>query len=355
MESLKLYGKSDLRFEEAEKPIIRKANEVIVEVKAVGICGSDLSRYKKLGPYIPGMIWGHEFSGIISEIGEDVKEVKVGDRVATCPALVCEDLEVEECYYCKKSEYARCLNLTVVGAKHPGGFAEYVALPEKNVLKLPDSVDFESAAMIEPSAVVAHGLFKSNAKAGDDLVVVGCGNIGLLTIKWAQVMGFDKIIALDINDAALKSAKETGATHTINTLKVDPLEELAKITNHLGAQCVVESAGSPITSAQVFAYAKKGGDVIFMGIPYADVNIERFYFEQIVRKELNVIGSWNAISAPFPGDEWSATIKALSSGKIEFKSMISHRLSLSDGPSIFEEITNNRNKNFGKVMFYPNV
>jgi L-iditol 2-dehydrogenase len=355
MESLKLYGKSDLRFEEAEKPIIRKVNEVIVEVKAVGICGSDLSRYKKLGPYIPGMIWGHEFSGIISEIGEDVKEVKVGDRVATCPALVCEDLEVEECYYCKKSEYARCLNLTVVGAKHPGGFAEYVALPEKNVLKLPDSVDFESAAMIEPSAVVAHGLFKSNAKAGDDLVVVGCGNIGLLTIKWAQVMGFDKIIALDINDAALKSAKETGATHTINTLKVDPLEELAKITNHLGAQCVVESAGSPITSAQVFAYAKKGGDVIFMGIPYADVNIERFYFEQIVRKELNVIGSWNAISAPFPGDEWSATIKALSSGKIEFKSMISHRLSLSDGPSIFEEITNNRDKNFGKVMFYPNA
>lgn len=355
MESLKLYGKSDLRFEEAEKPIIRKANEVIVEVKAVGICGSDLSRYKKLGPYIPGMIWGHEFSGIISEIGEDVKEVKVGDRVATCPALVCEDLEVEECYYCKKSEYARCLNLTVVGAKHPGGFAEYVALPEKNVLKLPDSVDFESAAMIEPSAVVAHGLFKSNAKVGDDLVVVGCGNIGLLTIKWAQVMGFDKIIALDINDAALKSAKETGATHTINTLKVDPLEELAKITNHLGAQCVVESAGSPITSAQVFAYAKKGGDVIFMGIPYADVNIERFYFEQIVRKELNVIGSWNAISAPFPGDEWSATIKALSSGKIEFKSMISHRLSLSDGPSIFEEITNNRDKNFGKVMFYPNA
>jgi L-iditol 2-dehydrogenase len=355
MESLKLYGKSDLRFEEAEKPIIRKVNEVIVEVKAVGICGSDLSRYKKLGPYIPGMIWGHEFSGIISEIGEDVKEVKVGDRVATCPALVCEDLEVEECYYCKKSEYARCLNLTVVGAKHPGGFAEYVALPEKNVLKLPDSVDFESAAMIEPSAVVAHGLFKSNAKAGDDLVVVGCGNIGLLTIKWAQVMGFDKIIALDINDAALKSAKETGATHTINTLKVDPLEELAKITNHLGALCVVESAGSPITSAQVFAYAKKGGDVIFMGIPYADVNIERFYFEQIVRKELNVIGSWNAISAPFPGDEWSATIKALSSGKIEFKSMISHRLSLSDGPSIFEEITNNRDKNFGKVMFYPNA
>lgn len=228
-------------------------------------------------------------------------------------------------------------------------------MPEKNVLKLPDSVDFESAAMIEPSAVVAHGLFKSNAKAGDDLVVVGCGNIGLLTIKWAQVMGFDKIIALDINDAALKSAKETGATHTINTLKVDPLEELAAITNHLGAQCVVESAGSPITSAQVFAYAKKGGDVIFMGIPYADVNIERFYFEQIVRKELNVIGSWNAISAPFPGDEWSATIKALSSGKIEFKSMISHRLSLSDGPSIFEEITNNRDKNFGKVMFYPNA
>lgn len=353
MQALKLYGKEDLRFEQAEQPVIEKPLDVIINVKAVGICGSDLSRYKKLGPYIKGMIWGHEFSGEVVEIGSEVTSVKVGDRVTGCPTLVCQDLEQEDCYYCKKAEYARCESLTVIGARHPGSYAEFIRLPEKNVVPIPDTVDYESAAMIEPSSVVLHGYYRMNVTAGDDVVIVGCGNIGLLAIKWAKLLGANQIIAVDINQDALATALESGATAIINSAMMEPIREIHSLTKGLGADCVVESAGSPITSAQVYSYARKGGAVVFLGIPYADINIERFYFEKIVRNELTVLGSWNAISAPFPGKEWEATVEALASGALEVKSMISHRLSLEDGPAIFDRITHNREEHFGKVIFFP--
>ncbi|MGO2266335.1 galactitol-1-phosphate 5-dehydrogenase [Vagococcus salmoninarum] len=353
MKALKLYGKEDLRYEEADRPTIINETDVVIKIKAVGICGSDLSRYKKLGPYVPGMIWGHEFSGQVVEVGNQVTTTKVGDRVTGCPTLVCQELQQTECYYCQKSEYARCESLTVIGARHPGSYAEYITLPERNVVSIPDAVDYESAAMIEPSAVVLHGYYRMDVKAGDNVVIVGCGNIGLLAIKWAKILGANQIIAMDINDEALEGAMRAGATAQVNSLKTDPIQEVQQLTELLGADCVVEAAGSPITSAEVYSYAKKGGAVVFLGIPYADINIQRFYFEKIVRNELTVLGSWNAISAPFPGKEWQATIHALASGSLEVKSMISHRLTLAEGPEIFAKITHQRNQNFGKVMFTP--
>ncbi|MBO1308692.1 galactitol-1-phosphate 5-dehydrogenase [Enterococcus sp. 669A] len=355
MRSLKLYGKQDLRFEEAEKPVLEKETDVIIKVKAVGICGSDLSRYKKLGPYVSGMVWGHEFSGEVVETGSQVRHVAVGDRVAGAPCFTCADLDVEEeCYFCKKSEFARCENLTVIGARHGGAYAEYIRLPEKNCVPIPDSVDYESAAMIEPSAVVVHGFYHTNLTAGDTVVVVGCGNIGLLSIKFAKIFGATKIIAVDIADEALEMAKAAGASHTINSLKVDTLETIASYTDGLMSDIVVESAGSPITSAQVFAYAKKGGGVVFMGIPYADISIERFYFEKIVRSELKVWGAWSCVSAPFPGKEWHTIMALLENGQLELKSMITHRLTLAEGPEIFDTITHKKPEdNFGKVMFFP--
>lgn len=350
MKALKLYGKEDLRYEEAEPPVLKTPSDVMIKVQAVGICGSDLSRYKKIGPYVSGMVWGHEFSGEVSQVGSQVKSLKVGDRVTGCPTLVCQDLGQEDCYYCQKAEYARCDSLTVIGARHPGSYAEFICLPEKNVVKLPDNVDYESAAMIEPSSVVLHGYYRMNVTAGDNVVVVGCGNIGLLAIKWAKLLGANQIMAIDINQQALATAIQAGATAAINS--DDPIAEVKSLTKGLGADCVVESAGSPITSAQVYSYAKKGGAVVFLGIPYGDITIERFYFERIVRNELTVLGSWNAISAPFPGREWQATIDALASGALEVKSMISHRLALAEGPAIFERMTH-RDEHFGKVMFFP--
>ncbi|UFT99601.1 galactitol-1-phosphate 5-dehydrogenase [Radiobacillus kanasensis] len=349
MKSLKLYGKRDIRFEEALKPTIEEEDEVVIKVKAVGICGSDLSRYLKLGPYIEGMIFGHEFSGEVVEVGSNVENVKVGDRVAGCPALYCG-----KCESCKKSEYARCDKLTVIGARHPGAYAEYVKLPSENVVVLPENVDYETAALVEPSAVVVHGFYKMDMQPGDEVAVMGCGNIGLLAIQWAKVFGAKKVYAIDIDPKKLDMAKGVGADELINPKEVSAHEQILGLTNGRGVDVAIESAGSPITSAQVLALPKKGGQVVFLGIPYGDVNIERFYFEKVVRNELQVIGAWNAVSAPFPGPEWTTTVHYMSTGQINVKPLITHRLRLEEGPETFESIIE-RKEFFGKVIFQPEV
>jgi len=347
MKSLKLYGIQDLRFEEADQPVIEKEDDVIVKVKAVGICGSDISRFNKLGPYVEGMIFGHEFAGEVVEVGSGVKGIKIGDRVAGCPTFYCG-----KCYSCQKGELARCEKLTVIGARHPGAYAEYVKLPAENIVPIPDNVDYDTAAMIEPSAVVVHGFNRTTMQPGSEVAVMGCGNIGLLAIQWAQVFGAKKVYAIDIDDKKLEMAKEAGADVLINSLHKPAHEQIMEYTNGMGVDVAIESAGSPITSAQVLALPKKGGEVVFMGIPYGDVPIERFYFEKIVRNELTVVGSWNAISAPFPGKEWSTSVHYMSTGQINVKPMITHRLQLNEGPKTFNEIVK-RDGFFGKVLFYP--
>jgi L-iditol 2-dehydrogenase len=349
MKALNLYGEQDIRFEETPRPAIRNKDDVVIKVKAVGICGSDISRYNKLGPYVKGTTFGHEFSGEVVKVGSEVTSIKVGDRVAGCPAFYCG-----KCDSCKKGEPSRCENLHVMGAYHPGAFAEFAILPEENVIPVPDNVDFDTAAMIEPSAVVAHGFYRTNIQPGAEVAVIGCGNIGLLAIQWAKIFGAKRVYAIDIDEAKLETAKQVGADVTINSLKQPAHEQVIQHTGGQGVDIAVESAGSPITSAQVLALPKKGGQVVYMGIPYTDINIERFYFEKIVRNELTVLGSWNAISAPFPGKEWDASIHYMSTGQIDVEPIISHQLSLREGPDTFKKIIN-REEVFGKVIFYPEI
>jgi len=347
MKALNLYGRRDIRFEESPKPIIDGKDDVIIRVKSAGICGSDISRYNKLGPYVEGMTFGHEFAGEVVEVGPDVKELEIGERVAGCPTFYCG-----KCISCQKSEFARCENLHVIGAYKPGSYAEYVKLPSENVVPIPSNVDYDTAAMIEPSAVVAHGFYRTNIQPGDDVAIMGCGGIGLLAIQWAKIFGAAKVYAIDIDPSKLELAKMAGADVVINSQEKEAHEQVLKHTNGVGVDIAVESAGTPITSAHVLALPKKGGQVVYLGIPYGDVNVERFYFEKIVRNELTVLGSWNAISAPFPGKEWSATVHYMSTGQLNVKPIITHKLSLSEGPDIFERIVNQEGT-FGKVMFNP--
>ncbi|WP_347551642.1 galactitol-1-phosphate 5-dehydrogenase [Pseudalkalibacillus hwajinpoensis] len=347
MKSLNLYNEQDIRFENSSEPVIENEEDVIIKVKAVGICGSDISRYRKLGPYVPGMTFGHEFAGEVAEVGSGVKHIQVGDRVAGCPTFHCG-----ECENCQKGELARCAKLTVIGARSPGAYAEFVKLPKSHIIPLPDNVDYDTAALVEPSSVVAHGFYRTSIKPGADVAVMGCGSIGLLAVQWAKIFGAKRVFAIDIDVAKLEIARELGADIGINSLEKPAHEQLMAYTNGNGVDLAIESAGSPVTSSQVFALPKKGGEVVFMGIPYADINIERFYFEKIVRNELRVLGSWNAISSPFPGEEWRSSIHYMSTGGINVKPMISHRLSLEEGPETFDSIINKRLL-YSKVLFYP--
>ncbi|WP_142293107.1 zinc-binding dehydrogenase, partial [Staphylococcus aureus] len=145
--------------------------------------------------------------------------------------------------------------------------------------------------------------------------VMGCGSIGLLAIQWAKIFGAEKVYAIDIDNAKLEVANEVGADEVINSYQQPAHEQLNERGSGSGVELAIEAAGSPITSAHVFALPKKGGEVVFMGIPYADIEIPRFYFERIVRNELTVLGSWNAISAPYPGKEWTASRHFMSTGQ----------------------------------------
>ena len=345
MESLRLYGIRDLRYEESPQPTIEQGDEVIIRVRNAGICGSDISRYKKVGPLTPGNIWGHEYAGEVFEFGDNVTDLNVGDRVAVCPALYCG-----KCKYCRSGYIAACPDLLVTGAKVPGGFATYVKVPRENVIRIPDSVSFEEAAFVEPSAVALHGIYKTNLQPGYSVAVMGCGTIGLLAIQWAKICGAQVVYAIDIENEKLNLAKQVGADILINPKDGNTHEQIMTYTNGNGVDLAVEAAGSPITSSQVFALAKKRGEVVFMGIPYADVQIERFYFEKIVRQELTVYGSWNAVSSPFPGREFHTTIHCMDVGKLQVKPLISHRVPLKMGPEMFERIIDNK-EIFTKVMF----
>ncbi|MFG6147367.1 galactitol-1-phosphate 5-dehydrogenase [Halobacillus sp. B23F22_1] len=347
MKALNLYGKQDLRFEDTKKPAIEQNDDVIVKVKAAGICGSDLSRYKKLGPYVEGMTFGHEFSGEVAAVGPSVQHLKAGDRVAGCPAYYCG-----ACESCQKGDLSRCEHLTVIGARHPGSYAEYVKLPAENIIPLPDEVDFETAALIEPSAVVAHGFYRTNMQPGAEVAVMGCGSIGLLAIQWAKIFGAKKVYAIDIDDTKLQVAKDVGADVLVNGRQQPAHEQIMDHTSGRGVDTAIESAGSPVTSAEIFALPKKGGEVVFMGIPYADIQIERYFFERIVRNELRVLGSWNAISSPFPGKEWDATVHYMSTGQLNVEAMISHKLQLSEGPETFDEMIQGKGS-YVKVLLQP--
>lgn len=348
MKSLKLYGPKDLRFEDAEKPELEDEHDVVVKVKASGICGSDISRYKSFGAHTPGQVWGHEFSGVVEQVGDKVTSLKVGDHVAGVPAIIDEDD-----YYYRAGQPARADSLSAIGAKEPGGFAEFIKLPEKNLVKVPNELDFEAASMVEPSTVVLHGYYRTNLTVGDDVVVVGAGGtIGLFAIQWAKIFGAKRVIAVDIEDEKLQIAQELGADYTINSLHEDVLEKVAEYTDGMNADIVVEAAGSPITASRVFGYAKKGGGVVLLGIPYADVSVERFYFEKILRSELTVWGSWSCVSAPFPGKEWETTVHFMNNQRLNTEKMITHRIPLGQGPEMFDKLIE-RKELIGKVIMYP--
>lgn len=347
MKGARIYGVQDIRVEECPMPVLTHEEEVIVKIKAVGFCGSDLSRYGKLGPHTPGAIFGHEFAGVIVEAGSQVKHVQIGDAVAGCPALPCF-----VCDSCLKGKYAQCEALQVIGAKDDGAFAEYIRIHARNVLKLPEGLDFETAAGVEPASVAMHGLYHTNIKAGDTVAVLGAGSIGLFSIQCAKIFGAATVIAIDVFDEKLEQAKELGADICINGKEVDMLKAVREATGGKGVDIAIESAGNPFTSAQVFSLPKKGGTVLFMGIPYGDVPVPREHFERIVRYELTVKGSWNAISAPFPGKEWHSVLHFMKEGKIKVKPMVTHRITIDQIPETFAKL-HKRDVFFSKVMVFP--
>jgi len=225
MKQIKLTLPENLSIEEVPKPQ-PKGKEVLIKVRNCGICGSDIHAYFGKHPFISTpIVLGHEFSGDVEEVGSRVKNIKVGERVTVEPSLVCG-----KCYQCQEGRYNICQSLKVIGCQAPGALAQYITVPAEKVIPVPESVSYEKAAMIEPTAVGFHSVRRSHLKKGDNVLILGAGPIGILTLQAVRAGGAGKIIITDLNDCRLNMAKRLGADYPLNPAK----ENIMKIMIDIG-------------------------------------------------------------------------------------------------------------------------
>lgn len=331
MKAVILHAKDDLRYEEIQTPEPGE-KQVLVKVKAAGICGSDIPRVLGDAAHYYPIILGHEFSGEVAAVGNGVETVSVGDRVAAVPLIPCFI-----CADCQKGSYSQCRNYSFVGSRIQGGFAEYVVLPERNVVKFDENVTYEQGAFFEPSTVALHGLKCAEYQGGKDVAILGGGTIGLFAAQWAMIFGAKRVFVFDIDNERLELAKKLGADVTINTLEPNFKEVVKEHTEGKGFEFVFETAGVGATMKLAFELAGNKASVCFIGTPTKDLVFEPKLFENMNRKEFKLTGSWMSYSAPFPGEEWELTAHYFRNGKLKLDdSLIFQKIAMKDAKKAFD-------------------
>jgi L-iditol 2-dehydrogenase len=278
------------------------------------------------------LILGHENSGIIDRVGDGVSGNYVGRHAAIIPLVPCF-----ECEECKRGYYSACHNYSFIGSRQSGGFAEYVDLPERNVFILPDELPFEHAALIEPSTVARHMLALGDFRSGQTAIVLGAGSIGLMIVQWLRILGAEKIIVTDILDDNLQIASKVGAHVTLNPSKVDVAKEVKTLLGN-GADLTLEATGVPQVLEQTISLTRPRGKIVLAGNQPLDKSLPLTFIENLMRREISLIGCFMSYSAPFPGHEWTETIAAPSNGSLDMDTLISHRFPLSKAPEVFQKI-----------------
>lgn len=348
MKAAVLHSPGDLRVEEVQRPV-PGPGEVLVRVGAAGICGSDIGRVMVTGTYRFPTVPGHEFSGTVEEIGAGVTGLAPGDRVAVAPLMPCLD-----CDWCRAGKFSLCDDYDFLGSRSDGAFAEFLTAPARNVLKVPDSVSLEVAATIEPAAIILHGIRKLDLKLGDAVAVVGCGALGFFALQFAKLSGAQPLIAIDVDDDKLDLARQAGADICINPTRQDALAEVKAATGGRGVAISLECAGSAPGRDLSILIAAKQGRVLLYGTAHGDVTFAEKAFARMVREELEVVGSWNSYSLPFPGKEWFDIIALLGAGRLTVEPLITHRATLDEAPAIFRALKARTFGPYAKILFKPN-
>lgn len=326
-----VHGVCDIRYEDIDTPKV-EPGKVLVKVKYTGICGSDIPRVNADAAHYYPIVLGHEFSGVVAEVGEGVESVKPGDRVAGIPLVPCM-----KCEDCQKGNYSLCKHYDFIGSHSFGSFAEYALVPEKNVVKFAEEVSFEKGAFFEPATVALHGLERTDFKGGKTVAILGGGTIGLLTMQWAKIFGAKEVVVFDIVDERLELAKKLGATGGINTLQEDFMDKAKACTEGRGFDYVFETAGNTITMKMAFELAANKAEVCFIGTPTRELSFTVKEWENMNRKEFKLTGSWMSYSAPFPGHEWTNVAHYFATGDLKFDdSFIFKKVPLSKIDEAFE-------------------
>ncbi len=343
MEALLLKEYKKLELTDLPEPAIGPG-DILVRVKACGICGSDVHGYDgSTGRRIPPVVMGHEASGVVAATGATVTRFRAGDRVTFDSTVYCG-----RCYFCRRGEINLCDDRQVLGVsvseyRRHGAFAEFLAVPERIVYALPDSVTFEQAATIEAVSVAVHAVGLTPVTLGDTAVVVGTGMIGLLAIQALRLAGCGLIVAVDISEGRLKMAAQYGADRTLNASQCNVAEEVRALTSGRGADIALEAVGTSATVLSAAHSLRKGGALTLVGNIAPSVE---FPLQWIVTRQVRVFGSCASAG------EYPACIDLLARGAIRVDPLISATAPLEEGPAWFDRLYGGE-PNLMKVILQP--
>lgn len=304
--------------------------DVLVEVRACGICGSDVHGWDgSSGRRIPPLVMGHEATGVVSRVGDQVTRFAPGDRVTFDSTVSCG-----ACGPCRRGQINLCDHRQVLGVscqefRRHGAFAEYVVVPENIVYRLPDDLPFEHAALIEAVSIAVHAANRTPVKLGDTAVVVGSGMIGLLCVQAIRLAGCAQVIAVDLSDSKLQIARELGADVTFNPTRDDVVAEIFACTGGQGADVALEVVGATPTVQTAIECTRKGGAVTLVGnlAPKVDLPLQA-----VVTRELTLLGSCAS------NGEYPQCIEYLRRGDIRVEPLITAVAPLEEGPSWFQRL-----------------
>ncbi|MCI8646714.1 MAG: galactitol-1-phosphate 5-dehydrogenase [Firmicutes bacterium] len=360
MNAYVLYGTSQLTYEQWDKPA-PGPGEVLLQVKAAGICGSDIPRIYKTGAHNHPLIPGHEFAGVVVEAGKQAeelywdsqaplgnqkKESLLGKRMGVFPLIPCGS-----CGPCKAGCYELCRNYSYLGSRRNGGFAEYAAVPAANLIELPDTVSFEEAAMLEPMAVAVHAMRRAKPEKEEPIAICGLGTIGQLLILFLREAGCSNILAIGNKDLQQQMAVQNGLPQVqyCDSRRQDPASWLLERTEGNGASFFFECVGKGETISLAINGATPAGQVVLVGNPHSAINLEKEQYWKILRNQLTVSGTWNSSFNHSPEDDWHYVLDRLRKKGIKPAALITHRFALRElerGLRIMRDKT----EEYGKVM-----
>lgn len=346
MKAVVLENKATLVYQDVPTPQ-PDAGQVLLQVRAVSICGSDISRYVKGHRTYP-ITLGHECAGIVVRVGEGVSHDWIGKRAAVIPLI--PDFACDEC---ARGLYSACHQYSFIGSRQAGGFADYVVVPEKNLLALPPTLEFDAAALIEPATVARHILDRGNFVQGQTACVLGAGSIGLMCVQWLRILGASKIIAVDVSQENLRAAETLGAHVALNPKQVNVGDKVKAATGD-GVDLSIEAAGATQTLAQTILVTRPRGNIVCGGNQPLDASLPMQFIEDLMRKELQLNGCFMSYSQPFPGHEWTESLAAVLNGTLDTATMISHRFELAQAPQVFADIAA-RKFAYRKIIFSPHT
>ena len=334
-----VYGPRNIKVEEVDMPS-PGPGEVLLEVKAAGICGSDLHYHRSDAASSPNgrIMGGHELSGKIVAVGEDVKRRKVGERVGVEPLLGCG-----ECQFCSMGYYHLCSRLA-----HPGGgFREYTALLEEKVFPLPDNVSYEEAATLDCLAVGVHAIHRGGVTVTDAVAVIGDGAIGLSSLEVAKAAGAKRTALIGHHQVNLDIAEKVGADIAVNSAASDEVEAIMQLTGGAGCEVVIETVGGMTnTMESAVKIAKPGGTIVVIGMFRKPVELN---FGRLMRNEIDIIFSWSY--STWDGiTEFDIALDMLARGELDAKSLITHRFPLDRISDAFQAALNKGDSGALKVL-----